>query len=76
MDKKPTQSQVWPTLSVVFDLGFRIAIPLVFFALLGRWLDKQFETGPWLFLSGILFSIIITSVMLVYAFKNILKKME
>ncbi len=44
------------------ELGYLIAIPLVAFALGGRLLDKQFGTSPFLFLAGLLFSLVITSV--------------
>lgn len=40
-------------LRLVFDLGYTIAIPLIFFALGGRLLDRKFETSPLFLLVGI-----------------------
>lgn len=48
-------------LGLAWELGYTIAIPIVAFALLGRFADKKFDTSPFLLLAGILFSIIISS---------------
>ena len=40
-------------LGLVFDLGYTIAVPLVVFALGGRFLDKKLETAPLFLLIGI-----------------------
>lgn len=48
-------------LKLAWELGYTIAIPLVIFALAGRFLDKKFDTSPWLLLGGILISIFISS---------------
>lgn len=48
-------------LSLAFELGYTIAVPLIVFALGGRWLDKKLGTSPFLLLFGILLSIGITS---------------
>lgn len=47
------------------ELGYLIAIPIVIFALLGRFADKAWHTAPWLMLLGILISIF-TSTWLIY----------
>ncbi len=49
-------------ISFAFDLGFAIIIPLIIFALGGRFLDKKFETSPLFLIIGILISLIFTSV--------------
>lgn len=56
------------------ELGFLIAIPLVLFALLGRLLDRRFDTSPWLLLSGIVISIAITSVIIYHKAANLIDK--
>ncbi len=67
MDKseKPVESkeksQVWFALSLAWQLGYSIAIPLVVLALIGRLLDKKFGTSPWLLLAGVLLSLIIST---------------
>ena len=48
-------------LKLAWDLGFTIAIPLVVFALTGRFADKKLGTSPFLLLLGILISIGLTS---------------
>lgn len=48
-------------LSLAWNLGYTIAVPIVVFALLGRFLDKKLETSPWFLLAGILFSIALSS---------------
>ena len=48
-------------LKLAWDLGFTIAIPIVVFALAGRFLDKKLGTSPWILLIGILLSIAVSS---------------
>lgn len=57
---KPPEKQ-FSALGLAWNLGYSIAVPLVVFALLGRFLDKKLETSPWLLLVGILFSIALSS---------------
>lgn len=53
----------WSALGLAWELGYTIAIPIVVFALLGRFLDKKMGTSPWLLLGGIFLSIIVSSFM-------------
>jgi len=46
---------------LAWELGYTIAIPIVLFALLGRWADHSLGTSPWLLLTGVLISILISS---------------
>lgn len=71
MDKTPKNEEksTWSALSLAWELGYTIAIPIVLFALVGRLLDNKLGTSPWLLLIGILLSILISS-WLVY-FKTI-----
>lgn len=48
-------------LSLAWQLGYTIAVPIVVFALVGRYLDKKLGTTPWLLLFGILVSIAVSS---------------
>jgi len=57
--KKPEKQ--FSALGLAWELGYTIAVPLVVFALSGRWLDKILGTSPFLLLVGILFSIGITT---------------
>lgn len=51
----------WSVYSLVFEVGYTIAIPLVLCAVGGRYLDKMLNTSPWLLLFGIIISIFISS---------------
>ncbi len=68
--KKPQEikekGQTWSALSLAWQLGYSIAIPLVVLALGGRFFDKKFGTSPWLLLTGILLSLVV-STFLVYS---------
>ena len=55
----------WSALSLLWSLGYAIAIPLVFCALGGRFLDKRFDTSPLFLLIGLFFSVT-TSAFWVY----------
>ena len=54
---------VWQALSLAWQLGYSIAIPLVLFALGGRLLDKYLNTSPWLLLAGIFISLILSTIL-------------
>ncbi|MBU1146542.1 AtpZ/AtpI family protein [Patescibacteria group bacterium] len=67
MDNSPKQSEIkeknqsWSALSLAWQLGYSIAIPIVVLALGGRMLDKKFNTSPWLLLAGILLSLVVST---------------
>ena len=52
-------------LSLAFELGYLIALPIITLALLGRMLDKKMDSSPWFLLGGIIISMI-TTTYLVY----------
>ena len=60
-------------ISIAFELGFIIALPIVAFGYVGKWLDARAGTEPWFTLVGILFAIIITSVWIYRKFKEYFK---
>jgi F0F1-type ATP synthase assembly protein I len=64
----------WSAVSLAWELGYAIAIPLVVLALLGRFLDKKIGTSPWLLLTGILLSILISSYLIYRKTTNIIEK--
>ncbi len=41
------------SLSFIGSIGFATALPLVIFALLGRFFDRMFNSSPYLLLTGI-----------------------
>lgn len=72
--EKTNKSLLWQALSFSWELGYSIAVPLIVLALAGRFLDKKFDSSPFLFLSGVFISIIIsTTVVYLKATKLIAK---
>ncbi|MDP1846092.1 MAG: AtpZ/AtpI family protein [Candidatus Moranbacteria bacterium] len=71
-NQKPDGS--WSALGLAWELGYTIAVPLVLFALAGRFLDKKLGTSPFLLLAGILLSIGVTSWLVYKKTKEIIEK--
>ncbi len=71
-NQKPDSS--WSSLGLAWELGYTIAVPLVLFALAGRFLDKKLGTSPFLLLAGILISIGVTSWLVYKKTKEIIEK--
>lgn len=44
--------------SLIGQVGFATALPLVIFGILGRYLDKIYNTGHWFFFAGLLIATI------------------
>lgn len=53
------------TLSLVGNLGFQIAVPVVVLAVGGRLLDRKLGTSPWFLLGGIFASIAMSSFLVI-----------
>ena len=71
MNKMP--QNIWQALSLAWELGFIIAIPLVIFGTIGKYADGVFGTKPWLTLIGILIAIVLSSLWLYYHIKSLNK---
>jgi F0F1-type ATP synthase assembly protein I len=71
-EKKP-QAFNFNVYSLVFELGYTIAIPIVVLALLGRYADKAWGTGPWMLLLGVVVSIVISSALVHKKVAGVLK---
>jgi hypothetical protein len=52
------------------EIGFATALPLVIFGVAGRYADKVYHTGHWLFLTGLL----IATVQVFFYLRYIVKK--
>ncbi|MBX4204644.1 MAG: AtpZ/AtpI family protein [Candidatus Doudnabacteria bacterium] len=63
----------WSLVSLAGEFGFIIAIPLVVFALAGKWADAKFGTFPWITLAGILIAIISTTIWMTKRLKGYIK---
>jgi F0F1-type ATP synthase assembly protein I len=56
--------------SFAFEVGSAIAVPLVVFALGGRVLDRNFDTGHLFLIAGLLLSLISTGIIIYKKVKN------
>lgn len=56
------KSNWWQALSLLGQLGYVIAIPLVLLALLGRFLDKKYSCSPWFLIAGMFLALVISTV--------------
>jgi F0F1-type ATP synthase assembly protein I len=61
MDKEVKKNNDFSAVSLAWELGYSIAVPLVVLALGGRFLDKKLDTSPFLLIAGILISIFASS---------------
>jgi len=52
--------KIFYALSLAWQLGFLIALPIIGFILLGFWSDKFFKTQPIFLIFGLLLGILIT----------------
>lgn len=64
----------WQMANLAFDMGFIIALPLVAFGLLGKYLDGKLGTEPWLTIAGIFLAIIATTIWLTRKFKTYINR--
>lgn len=58
------------TFILIGEIGFATASPLVIFGVLGRYLDKIYDTGHWLFFAGL----IIAAIQIFFYLKYIVEK--
>ncbi len=72
-NQRPTRSATWQALALVGELGYLIALPLVAFAILGRWIDRHYQVSPWGLLGGVVVSIVLTTILLIRKFTSLLK---
>jgi len=59
--KNKEKSNLWQALSLLGQLGYVIAVPLVILALGGRFIDKKYGTSPWFLIVGMFFALIIST---------------
>ena len=72
--QKPKDLNKWRIASLALEMGFIIALPLVAFGLLGKWLDAKWDSEPWMALVGILLAIAATTVWLIRRFRELISK--
>ncbi|HHD92659.1 MAG TPA: AtpZ/AtpI family protein [Candidatus Portnoybacteria bacterium] len=61
-------------ISLAWQLGFMVIIPIGIFIFAGWWGDKTFKTSPWLFLLGIIFGVIAAIYNIYHSLLPLIKK--
>lgn len=69
-------STVWTAIGFAWQFGYTVAVPLVLLTLGGRLLDKRFGTHPWLLITGVLLSIVISTTALMVKATKIISEMD
>lgn len=62
--------------SLAFQFGYIIALPIVFFLLLGKYLDIRFDASPWFKIGGVALAVTATTLWLTRRLKEIFKEMR
>ena len=70
-DRQQKLKTRWELVSLAFELGYIIALPLLAFILAGKYLDQRFGTHPYLKLLGLLLAIGATTLWLIKRFLEI-----
>lgn len=73
---KDDKQSFWQSLKLAYELGYTIAIPIVFFGLLGRYVDKTYKTSPVFLLVGIFASLLVSSIAIYFKAVKILKQID
>lgn len=63
-------------LRIVGEFGGLIAIPVILFVLLGRWLDGRWGTKPWMTIVGFVVAAIVSGVMVWRRTKEVAKEYQ
>jgi len=64
----------WQALELAWTFGYAIALPIVLFAIGGRFADRWLGTSPWFLLAGVLLAIIVSSVWVVQKVRGFTKE--
>jgi uncharacterized membrane protein YfcA len=73
--EKPRNPTPWEALGIVWDLLIAIAVPVVLFALLGRWLDQKYGRSPLFTALGLVLALAIVVVIVQKKGKDIAKRL-
>ncbi len=64
---------MWKLIGIAWELGYVIALPLILFALAGKFADTFFHSSPLIFLFGTLLAIIVSTIIV---YRKIVKLMN
>ena len=76
MKSKEKNKITWSPIAFAWQLGYNITIPLVVLALIGKILDKKFNSSPYLLIISIFLSIIISSYIVYFKASKAIKKIS
>lgn len=76
MPKQSQNSPLWKAMSLAWELGYVIAIPIVVLAFGGAYADKYFKSSPIFLLTGVFLSILISTIGIIKKAKEILVETE
>ncbi|KKW35157.1 MAG: hypothetical protein UY81_C0051G0008 [Candidatus Giovannonibacteria bacterium GW2011_GWA2_53_7] len=71
-----SKNALWQALAYAWQFGYTIAVPLVVLGIGGRMLDRRLDTAPWLFLTGLVVSIILSTTFLIIKASRILSSLD
>lgn len=76
-DTPPVKKEMtpWQAMGIVWDLMFDILVPVVLFALLGRWLDRRYGTTPLFIAISLIFALAVTIVIVTKKGRSIAKQL-
>lgn len=66
----------WAAVSLAWQLGYVIALPIVVLALAGRFADRSYGTSPLFLIAGMVLAVAVTSVWMVRKAKTMLADLE
>ena len=72
--RRPGEASTWQALGLAWEMGYTIAVPLVAFALGGKFLDHKLGTSPWMLLTGVIVSIPISTIVIYLKIAKIINK--
>lgn len=70
------QGSLWVALGFAWRLGYSIAVPLVILLALGRYLDRRLGTEPWLLITGLVLSFVMTNILMFREAVRVMKQAE
>ena len=76
MELQPKKPFWQPALEIAVQVSAWIAGPIIIALFVGRWLDKKYNSEPWLFLACVGLAFLISSYGIVKISLNYIKKIE
>jgi len=75
-EKSKNLAEKYKVVGLAFEMGYIIALPLIGFLFLGKYLDQKLNTDPYFKIAAIVLALTLTSIWLTRRFSEILKAMR